>query len=329
MKRKFWVILWISLLFISFYSMPILMNQSDDSMAEMKSSTEKQVTVYIKKERKLVTIPVQDYISDVIRQFVTSTDSDELIQLLCILCRTKVYKYAAVYGASPNPAHPGYDFCDDENCCFAFDSQYYTQSSGESNLDLSAAYMLSKKIKKSLEATDEKVIYYHDQLIEPFFCKSNWGHTKLDLTYPYLQSIDSPDWEVTEKIENETFLTKETIYKQLKKTYVDFQWEKISIAPDVQVNSYYEDGSVNMVQVGNQLLTGEVFMKEFHLTSPCFEIKNSFSNKVKVISYGEGDGKGVSLAGAKVLLNRGYSAVDVIDYYFSQVSVKNFYFNQE
>jgi stage II sporulation protein D len=215
--------------------------------------------------------------------------------------------------------HGDFDVCDDENCCLGYAYQsVLLEAYGTTDYPYGLTHIVkSLKTIDALNATDFEFMTFEDLPIQAMFFKSSWGHT-LDSEYAsYLKGVISPEKKIDAEVQNRVKIKFEDVLRMLRIATGD---DSVTFADykKMKIQSFDRAGSVETVSFGAFSLSGQDFMKALNLQSPCFSISvhNAY---LKVLTYGEGSGVGLSLMGATMLGDEGYDYHSVLSHFYSGV----------
>ncbi|OOB76972.1 MAG: hypothetical protein BEN19_03080 [Epulopiscium sp. Nuni2H_MBin003] len=178
---------------------------------------------------------------------------------------------------------------------------------------------------QAIEDTQEHVIYYGDELIEPVYHVASSGSTRSALSaygieVPYLQAVESmADDKIITTIEYEV----EEVVQILKSYVSDIVINGQYLDKQIQVVEVDKSGYIKQIQFGSALLDEESFKSAFNLPSSCVEI--SVKNNTLTFSVtGDGIGVGLSQNGASEYAKLGSTYKEILEYYYTDINIKNF-----
>ncbi|MGL4345927.1 MAG: SpoIID/LytB domain-containing protein [Cellulosilyticaceae bacterium] len=178
-----------------------------------------------------------------------------------------------------------------------------------------------ERYMSAVTATDEQVIMYQNQLIEPIYHEASGGMTrKAKAVYgtdlPYLQPIKSEETIIEAKVP----FAKEEVVAKLHTVYKDLMAEAPLIEQQIQIISKDSSGYIESLQIGNIAITGEELAQILGLDSSCFEIGYT---KDQLIFYVKGIGSGVGLSqnGANDLAVKGKTYEEILKYYYTDIQI--------
>ena len=176
-------------------------------------------------------------------------------------------------------------------------------------------------VNDSVMSTGQMVITYNNNLIDAKYSrvcneKTLSGTELLGADYAYLVPADcpedmtSPDFLKTEEYSKKQFV------KKINIAYKDSGLDENNPFGDIQVVSQTNMGYLTKIQVGNVVMSGDVFAKILGLNSPFFAIKDG-----KITTKGKGSGFGVSLYTANIMARSGSTYEDIINKFYSGVAI--------
>ena len=176
-----------------------------------------------------------------------------------------------------------------------------------------------KKMESAAEDTAGMVIAWNGELIDPLFCRASAGKTRSgDSYHPYLASADS-----ARDVEADGYLQVVTWSKEEFARLLSALPEGEAITADmvpgcVQVVSRDGAGYVEEIQIGSVLHSGDRVQYALGLQSPDFSIEE-YQGGVRAVSSGIGHGYGLSQYGGNVKAKEGWTAQDILEYYYKNI----------
>ena len=140
--------------------------------------------------------------------------------------------------------------------------------------------------------------------------------------YPYLGSVEST-WDsgaadYLTVIEYSTEALLET-WREKRGTELSKEMLKIGL----QILERDEGGYVKSLMVGTEIISGEVWADCLGLPSEAFSLQWTEPDRLSIVCFGQGHGYGMSQYGARCLAKEGKSALQILQYYFQNVTVEN------
>ncbi len=171
------------------------------------------------------------------------------------------------------------------------------------------------KIKKAVLDTDKIAIYYNGDYIDALYHSTSNGYTLnsenvWSNAIPYLKGVESK-WDLNAS-------------SYLKNTNKDIAYVLSLFGIDdinkIQIVSRDDTNHVKEIKVGDKIYKGTVFRSLLKLRSTDFDIMVN-DNSVVFITRGFGHGVGMSQYGANGMANEGYNYIDILNHYYTNVSI--------
>lgn len=171
------------------------------------------------------------------------------------------------------------------------------------------------KIKKAVLDTDKIAIYYNGDYIDALYHSTSNGYTLnsenvWSNAIPYLKSVESK-WDL-----NAASYVKNT-NKDIAYVLSLFGIDDIN---KIQIVSRDDTNHVKEIKVGDKIYKGTTFRSLLKLRSTDFDIMVN-DNSVVFITRGFGHGVGMSQYGANGMANEGYNYIDILNHYYTNVSI--------
>ena len=171
------------------------------------------------------------------------------------------------------------------------------------------------KIKKAVLDTDKIAIYYNGDYIDALYHSTSNGYTLnsenvWSNAIPYLKGVESK-WDLNAS-------------SYLKNTNKDIAYVLSLFGIDdinkIQIVSRDDTNHVKEIKVGDKIYKGTSFRSLLMLRSTDFDIMVN-DNSVVFITRGFGHGVGMSQYGANGMANEGYNYIDILNHYYTNVSI--------
>lgn len=171
------------------------------------------------------------------------------------------------------------------------------------------------KIKKAVLDTDKIAIYYNGDYIDALYHSTSNGYTLnsenvWSNAIPYLKSVESK-WDLNAS-------------SYLKNTNKDIAYVLSLFGIDdinkIQIVSRDDTNHVKEIKVDDKIYKGTTFRSLLKLRSTDFDIMVN-DNSVVFITRGFGHGVGMSQYGANGMANEGYNYIDILNHYYTNVSI--------
>lgn len=172
---------------------------------------------------------------------------------------------------------------------------------------------------KMLVETNGEVIYYNGELVMPFYHRLSAGVTN-DGGEEYIKSVTSPWDEENKGFQRILYITFDEMRDKLKDYYDGNQTNedlKKSLNVEYEENQIY----VKKITINGKEIPRDDFINLFGINTYGFSMEE-FDGGYKIDARGIGDGKGLSIYGAKKMAeeNKGYH--EILNYYFYNVEVR-------
>lgn len=259
------------------------------------------ITMLDVKNSNIMEIDIEDYLIGVVAGEMPALFNDEALKAQAVAART--YAYFKI-----NSSHGNYDITNDSS----------------SQVHLSKTELLKKwgsdydkyynKIRKAVNATENEVLVYQNEIIPAYYFAMSNGYTEdSELVFSeqkdYLKSVQSPeDRNVYEVISNFN-----------KTNFCD----KLQITCQIIKIDYIKRSNTNRVlsiSINNKVFAGSDFRKVLGLRSTDFDILIENENLL-ITTRGYGHGVGMSQYGANNLANLGYSYDEILSHYYTNVEL--------
>ncbi len=274
------------------------------------------VSVYIKEEKKVVSVPIEEYICGTVAAEMPAVYEKEALKAQAVCAYTYLCKKRESKKASDE-----YDITDD----FKTDQAYINEQTRKDRWG-EKYDVYEQKILEAVREIKDKIITYDGKIIFAAYhaissgktedAKNVWGGE-----YPYLKAVSSEgdllhkdylsEKTVTETKFKEAFANKDVEFSENAKEYIG----------DIQKS---ESGTVLKIFICGKEFSGSEIRELFDLRSSNFDIKfienSGFTFSVK----GYGHGVGMSQNGANYLAQSGKNFEEIICHYYSGVKIESY-----
>lgn len=310
-KRGFFAdmkkILTVILIFCIYVAVPAVITlsvNSDDSQGVSQENIYGP-RVNVKYKNGTKSVSVNEYVTMVLAKRFESGDETETLKAMGIMIRTDIYR---VMGDEMS--------VDSETLGMEYFTKNVMKNEWWNNFE-----EYYNHVNDSVMSTGQMVITYNNNLIDAKYSrvcneKTLSGTELLGADYAYLvpedcpEDMTSPDFLKTEEYSKKQFV------KKINTAYKDSGLDENNPFGDIQVVSQTNMGYVTKIQVGNVVMSGDVFAKILGLNSPFFAIKDG-----KITTKGKGSGFGVSLYTANIMARSGSTYEDIINKFYSGVAI--------
>ena len=166
-------------------------------------------------------------------------------------------------------------------------------------------------ITEAVNSTKDIVMNKNNKLFKSFYFSTSNGYTESSMEVFNEVSSDSV----------ESSFDKETKGYEVKTTFTKDQLTNI-LGPfnTLEVTSRNKTNHVTSIYVDSKVYTGIEFRKLLGLRSTDFKITKDNNNYI-ITTYGYGHGVGMSQYGANYLASIGYSAEQILKYYYQDIKL--------
>ena len=243
-------------------------------------------------DESICEISLRDYLTSILFSYYQDNIHDEVYKAIGVLFNTYAYSmmrsnsFIMIHHPFGNYKHYSY-----------YQSIY------------SDYQVLYNKFQEILSSIDCLYLSYQNQYILPFIHYSNNGKTYSNIDYPYLSSVKSL-WDLASPY-----------YVEIK----DISFDEIHNKTGILMNpnstiEVYEKNNHKKIKIENQVFTLEEFKNLFYLKSNDIYFI-VYSNYLRIITKGYGNGYGLSIFGAEEMAKNGITYSQILKYYFPKVKL--------
>ncbi|UTR06248.1 stage II sporulation protein D [Alkalihalobacillus sp. LMS6] len=175
------------------------------------------------------------------------------------------------------------------------------------------------KVEEAVLATAGQVIVYNEQPITAAFFSTSNGFTENSEDYwaqeiPYLKSVESPWDHESPRFEEEKAIPVQEFEQKLG----------VTLAGDGsigEIQARTKGGRVERVQIGDKQFTGRDIREKLDLDSSDFSWFMN-GNQILIQTKGWGHGVGMSQFGANGMAKEGKTYKEIIEHYYSDVTIE-------
>lgn len=314
MSKK-WIFGYFALLFLPFFLL-LFMSRSL-LLKPAPKEEEKSVCLYRHQSGTLEELPLEEYLWGVVAGEMPASYPEEALKAQAVAS----YSYL-LYRINNMQVHPESDFghegdiCDNPAHCKAYLSPVEAKAKwGESWYDASFS-----RIEGAIKAVSEQAVLYEQAPANTVFHAISSGKTEdaadvWGASIPYLQPVDS-FWDEQAKGYQSTLAV--PLEEFIKKTNATSTY--------IGTPALTKGGSVATIQIGEQTFTGQQIRTLFGLRSTHFSLKIEKEKAIFTV-LGYGHQVGMSQTGAGILAENGYTYDQILSYYYSGTTVKNYPFS--
>lgn len=278
------------------------------------------VPVYLSKQKKIETVPLEDYVRGVLAAEMPIDFELEALKAQALAARTYVVRRMVEQDTSQVPVE-GALVTD------TVSHQVYLSEETLAERWKDEAYVRNMaKLNQAVEETRDMIITYEGKPINATFFSTSNGYTEnaedvWPFALPYLKSVRSP-WDVQSPSYTETVTF--SYADLLKKLGVSSISTNSSDKTGIRVLETSEGRRIKKVMIGGKSLDGTDVREKLGLKSTHFEWKwegTGKKAKLHITTYGYGHGVGMSQWGANALAENGRTAEEIIRYYYQGVAI--------
>lgn len=272
-------------------------------------ATEEPCTIYIKVEGVDKPLPLEEYVIGVVAGEMPMTFHDEALRAQAIAARTYVLR-TTENGMKPIEA--------------TVSAQVYKTEEERKERWGKDFRKNEKRLIEIVESTAGDTIVYEDELITAMFFSTSNGKTETAQNYsgssiPYLQSVESPGEDiVAAEFERRIEMPIVQWNKKLGSSWNADRFKNLQLVRN-------HTGRVQKAVSGEFEMSGREMREALGLASTDFNIAYDVTNKIVIIdTIGYGHGVGMSQYGAEAFARKGWTAENIITYYYSGTKIKKF-----
>ncbi len=291
-------------------------NTSSQIQAENQPNSYK---MYDTTTQTIIDIPLRDYLIGSVFAQMPASFEPEALKAQAVLSHTYIVRQHSKELKTPSPSLAGADFSNDANLY----QEYFTidQAKAFYKTDYDADL---KKVSGAVDAVINEIVTYNNEPIISAFHSMSRGKTESALNawgndIPYLQAVDSTSDMSEKNFTDVKSFTPDEISARLKTYSKDLVLEDDK-SKWFSITDISPSGTVLNVKVGNQTIKGSELKTLLSLRSGCYEIAFDGTD-FKITTKGVGHCVGMSQYGANAMAKQGSNYKDLINHYFTGVSI--------
>lgn len=301
---KLLAVLFIVLLFF----IPIMMKKP--IVTEKNVAMEEEPCVlYITVEGEDKPLPLEEYVMGVVAGEMPMSFHDEALRAQAIAARTYALRTTEA-GKKPIAA--------------TVSAQVYKNAAERKKRWGKEFKANEKRLRSIVESTAGDTIVYEDEMITAMFFSTSNGKTETAQNYsgnpvPYLQSVESPgESTVAAEVERRLELPLEEWNEALGSVWKADRFKSLQLVRN-------QTGRVQKAVSTDFEMSGREMREVLGLASTDFDIAYDITNKIVIVTTkGYGHGVGMSQYGAEAFAQKGWTAENIIPYYYSGTTIKKF-----
>ncbi|MGL4730208.1 MAG: stage II sporulation protein D [Clostridium sp.] len=297
---------------------------------DVKKSTDKKeslvkdikidtVDVYITKQDKIVSVPIEEYIKGVISSEMPVNFELEALKAQAVAARTYTVAHTKKMGGGCKKAN-GADLCDTTHCQVYLSKDEKIKSwgvTGEKNW---------KKIEQAVNGTKGQVLSYEGELAKgAYYFSTSSGKTENSEdvfvnALPYLRSVESKGEEKAPRYKSVVTIPYTEFVEKANNEY-DANMVTANIKSQIKILQRTEGGSIKAIKLGDVTISGPKFRTLYGLNSANFEM-NYLDTAMEIRCAGFGHGVGMSQWGANAMAKDGKKCADILKHYYTGIKLE-------
>ncbi|MBB6732970.1 stage II sporulation protein D [Cohnella zeiphila] len=278
-----------------------------------------RVRVYLSGRGAVETVPLETYVRGVVAAEMPLSFEPAALEAQALAARTYIVRKLLNNDRTGVPAG-GADTIDTQ------DNQVYRSEAEMDELKRTDPSLWSKANEAALR-TKGQILVYDGQPIEALYFSSSNGFTEnseevFPESVPYLRSVASPwdreeasNWETTSEISVRDFYGALGVQETAKLA-------RAGAGSSIRIVDRTPGRRVKTLAVGGQEWTGEEVREKLGLRSAAFTLDLD-KKTIVITSYGNGHGVGMSQWGAEGMAKEGYSASQIVSYYYTGIKIED------
>lgn len=283
---------------------------------------EVKIKVYIKDQDKVEEMSLENYVKGVVAAEMPVNFEMEALKAQAVAARTFAFSRMIDLYPSKEDVHKGAHVCTDSKHCQA----WVSKNDALKKWSVLNADKNWNKIVKAVKETEDIILLYEDNPINPLYHANSGGRTENSeevwegMVVPYLKSVksdgdaDDPNFEVV------TAFKEEDIISALKSKYPEILLNEDDMLSQFNILELSEGGKVKKIKIGNVEIKGTELRNLLSLRSTNFKIEKGEENELNITTIGFGHGVGMSQYGANYLAKNGGTFKEILKHYYRGVS---------
>lgn len=279
-----------------------------------------KIKVMTGKDKKIVEMPLEDYIRGVVSAEMNASFEIEALKAQAIAARTFAVGAMREYGGNGRN-HEGADICSETHC-----QVWMSKEDRFKNWKASDAEANWKKITEAVDSTKGMVLVSEGKLASAVkYFSASGGKTENSINVfgysaSYLVSVESPE-KGTPNDSTTKVIKKEDFVKKVKAMNKDTKISAKNLANQIKIIDYTEGGRVKTIKIGDKTFSGIDVRWGMELKSASFSI-NVTPTSVVFNVRGSGHGVGMSQWGANVMAKDGAKYDAILKHYYKGIEIE-------
>jgi len=301
------------------------------STATWETSTDGQkiIKVYELETKTVVSMPLNDYVENVLAAQISATAPMASLQAVAIAARTY-----AIYAIQRGDLQTAPSASTAPNIAATFAQQHGADVTDNGTLDLpwlTTAMQIERfgqvvpsarvRLQQAVASTDGIILTYQQQPILAFMFPESPGKTRsaaiaLHKNLPYLQVVACPADVIASNHTHTYRFTAAQVEESLGISQTSWQQAQITVTRSV-------DGFVDVVTVGDKSYTGNAIATRLNLPSTDYQLTKTQSLSLAVTVEGVGTDIGLSLHEAVILGQHGKRVADILGTFYPSAKLES------
>lgn len=274
------------------------------------------IKIFDIKTQKAINLKLEDYVESATAFAISPKFPKEALKAQAICSRTLAIKHMGVFGGVGCKKHPSYDMCTDFTHCQGIMSIKEREKQWGNNFT-----EYNNRIKAAVLATKDEILVYNDNPIEAVFHTACGGFTE-DSENVWKNKISYLRRVECDYCKNSPYKTLQTYTLEELEKYLGIKFEsKPQCKIPGIVNHFVKTPAqrIKEIHFGNKSFEGEEVknLLKFPSTRFFWELPGLV---FEIIGFGHG--LGLCQYGAKEMALEGFTAEDILKFYFTGVKIK-------
>lgn len=298
--------------FVLTYVISYMYNRTASGQAAVDDEKNRSVCIYQDGAYELV--DVEEYVQQVLAGMADGGWNMEMLRTVAVIIRTGIYHQMDVN--THNTANNGKT----ANLINEAELREIRYTEDELREMWGNDYQrITNMTSRAVSDTRGVVVRYDGEVIVPVYHMVSTGHTVsaeelFGRDIPYLRQVSSDADRMADDFSGTVLYSGDRLRKTFQK------WMGDETDDEVKVASATDSGYAKEISVFGNTIDAELFRDQLGLASTNIHIDRQ-ENEYRVITVGVGDSLGLSLYGAGVLAANGESYEDILQYYYTGVTV--------
>lgn len=279
------------------------------------------INIYNENTEKTTKLLLDDYIKGVVAAEMPARFDIEALKAQAVAARTYAINKSLKFNDS-HPHHPEAALCTGIHCQAYMSLEDLTSVHGEKWVE---DYW--SKIEEAVDATENLVIMYKGEIIEPLYHSTSGGMTEDSVNVfannsPYLKAVESPYEEEAPKFKDVRTLTKAEFISLLNAKIPKAKLREDDFLNKIKLVEKTPSGRINKLSINGVMVEGREIREVFGLNSTNF--KFSYDDKLglmEIETHGYGHGVGMSQWGANGMAKNGKNFEEILKHYYSGTDI--------